>query len=79
MLAATAAIVLAAGSAPSLANTGTSTNTFEQCPNILANPEGYPGSVVAYCGGHERMTHRFRAIRTVPAMRDNGPSIALPG
>ncbi len=82
LILAAAAIVLVAGTAPSLADTGGSSNTFEQCPNILANPGGYPASMVAYCSGRQTTTltrHRRGGVRTAPAMRDDGPSVTLPG
>jgi len=78
-LAATTVIILAAGTAPSFADISGSSNTFEQCANILANRQGYPASMVAYCGGSHRVAHRSHPMRTAPAMRDDGPSVNLPG
>jgi hypothetical protein len=102
ILAATAAIILAAGTAPSFADNGAaqqgSSNIEQQCANINANPTGYPASMVAYCGNSDpgaapllggrihkterqgvKKRHDPSAIRTAPVMRDDGPTIALPG
>jgi hypothetical protein len=84
ILAGAAAVSLAAGTAPSLADTSGSSNTFEQCPNILANPTGYPASMAAYCSGSDPQIrsskrHIPRAVRAHPMFQDNGPTIALPG
>jgi hypothetical protein len=49
ILAATAALILAAGAAPSLANGDSGTQS--QCANILANSTGYSAAMVAYCRG----------------------------
>src|SRR5581483_8000217 len=78
---AAAAIILAAGTTSGLADTGGSSNTFEQCANILANRDGYPASMVAYCSGQQTstMTRHRRGVHAAPAMRDDGPSITLPG
>jgi hypothetical protein len=80
VLAATAAILVAAGTGPTLADTAGSSNIFEQCANIRANPEGYPATMAAYCGAvGATIRHRPHAFRAAPAIRDDGPSITLPG
>ena len=49
-----------------------------QCTNILANPYGHRASLVAYC--HNRLKRQNPgAIRTAPMIRDDGPTISLPG
>jgi hypothetical protein len=102
ILAATAAIIFAAGTAPSFADNGASqqgsSNIGQLCAKINAHPTGYPASMVAYCGNSDpgaapllggrihktekqgiRKRHVPSVIRTAPVMRDDGPTIALPG
>lgn len=78
VLAITAALVLAAGTAPSLADSAGSSNILAQCANILANPTAYRASLVAYCHNRQK-GHNPSAVRAAPTIRDDGPTIALPG
>jgi len=54
ILVAAATLAIAVGTASSAAahrQQSHSSSIDWQCPNILANPEGYPASAVAYCRG----------------------------
>jgi hypothetical protein len=54
ILAAAAALALIVGTAPSFASAGSdSSNIDQQCPNILANADGYSTGLVDYCRSKE--------------------------
>jgi hypothetical protein len=75
ILAAAAIIAFAGASVPSFADTARNSNSVGQCAGILANPERYRGSKVAYCDRREPK-HDHYTIRTAPT--DEGPSTLAP-
>jgi hypothetical protein len=78
ILAVAAAMALVGGAAPSLADNAGTSNIVGQCANILSKPTGYRAGMVADChSGKKRQ--KPSAVRAAPVIRDDGPTITLPG
>lgn len=78
ILAVAAAMALVGGAAPSLADNAGTSSIVGQCANILSKPTGYRAGIVADChSGKKRQ--KPNAVRAAPVIRDDGPTITLPG